>query len=294
MSLQQYEIFDEIARQSNFARAAEQLNMSPSAVSHSVAALERELGFPLFFRSRTRVQLTKEGASMLEYVRDILQRERAMRQHAAKIKGLEGGSVTIGTFSSVCLYWIPDIVSSFRQIHPNIIVNILQGDYSDVLGWVRDGTVDIGFETLPTDEKLKETPLHKDRLLCAAPADYVPANGKTVTASDMESMPFIIQRSGYEEDTMKFIRKHRLKINAEHRVDDDGAIIAFVEKGLGISLVPELILNNTSANVKTYPTEPEEKRLIGLITQTKVDLSPAAQAMHEFIVEFIKEQGLYI
>ena len=98
MSLQQYEIFDEIARQSNFARAAEQLNMSPSAVSHSVAALERELGFPLFFRSRTRVQLTKEGASMLEYVRDILQRERAMRQHAAKIKGLDPSSVVVLCF----------------------------------------------------------------------------------------------------------------------------------------------------------------------------------------------------
>ncbi len=287
MSIQQYEVFDEIAHLKSFSGAADALSMSPSAVSHSIAALEQELGFPLFFRSRTRVSLTKEGEMMLRHVRGILHAERAMREEAAGIVGLESGSVTIGTFSSVCLNWIPEILRLFREKYPGITVRVMQGDYADVLKWVTGGEVDLGFETLPTQEKVTEIPLMRDRLLCVGPADFVPLNGKTATEEDFRRMPFILQRRGYETDTVKFLNSRGIRIRADHRVDDDRAIIAFAEKGLGIGLMPELALKNIEADISIYPVEPEETRLIGLIAQAKVDLSPAARAMSSFIEEHL-------
>lgn len=287
MSIQRYEIFDEIAKQKNFARAADVLGMSPSAVSHAVAALEAEIGFPLFFRSRTRVSLTKEGERMLVHAREILRAERAMKEEAAGILGLESGTVVIGTFSSVCLSWMPEIVSLFKSKYPKVTVRVMQGDYSDVMDWVKSGEVDMGFETLPTSEKLTEIPLKRDRLLCVGPPDLEPANGRSVTAEDMRSMPFILQRSGYEADTVKFLTSRGIKVRADLRVDDDRAIISFAARGLGIGLMPELALQGVAENVSIYPVEPEESRLIGLITQAKVDLSPAAEAMKEFITDYV-------
>ncbi len=203
--------------------------------------------------------------------------------------GLEKGSVNIGAFSSVCLKWLPDILQGFAKEYPNIEVSVLQGDYDDVLHWVKEGIVDIGFETLPTGENLLETPLREDRLLCVAPKNYSLGNGKSVSASDLEDETFIIQRDGYDTDTQKFLKKHSLKVRASHRVDDDRAILSFIEKGLGISMMPELAVSGTKAKVKLYPVKPEESRLIGLITQNKVDLSPATKTMLEYIVEHIKE-----
>lgn len=289
MSLQQYEIFDEIAKQKNFARAAEALQMSPSAVSHSIAGLESDIGFPLFFRSRTRVSLTKEGERMLVHVREILRQERAMREEAAMIRGLESGTVVIGTFSSVCLSWVPELIRLFKEQYPGVTVKVLQGDYADVLTWVKSGEVDLGFETLPTADKVSEIPLRRDRLLCVGPADFSPANGRSVTKEDMESMPFILQREGYEADTAKFLSSRGISVSADLRVDDDRAIISFAERGLGIGLMPELAIEGSAADISIWPVEPEETRLIGLITQAKIDLSPAAEAMRRFIEEHLRQ-----
>ncbi len=286
MTLRQYEIFYEIARQLNFARAAESLNMTPSAVSHALALLEEELGFALFLRSRTKVVLTKEGGQLLAHVKQILEHDKALREEAALFCGLEKGEVTIGAFSSVCLEWLPDILQSFSRDYPNIRTFVLQGDYDDVLDWVKEGIVDIGFETLPTDGKLSETPLYTDELLCVVPSDYTPVNGSTITKADLETMPFVIQRSGYDTDTRNYIRKHHLKIREKYRIDDDRAIIAFVEKGLGISLMPRLAIGDVQADIKLYPVTPGQTRVIGLITQNTAALSPAAATMHEYIIKY--------
>ena len=288
MSLQQYEIIDEIAKAQNFAKAAEKLNMSPSAVSHAVAALEDELGFSLFFRSRTRVALTKEGERMLVHIRSILQQERAMREESTEIRGLARGTVTIGTFSSVCLSWIPDILKTFREAYPDIRTEVLQGDYGDVLEWVKNGIVDIGFETLPTPEKVTERPLYRDRLIWVTPKDYVAKTKEAVTESDLERYSLILQRSGYDTDTMHFLEKRKLKYHSDYRVDDDHAILEFVQRGLGISLMAELILKKIQADVQVFPVYPEESRVIGLITQNKVPLSPAAGKMYEHIIDWVK------
>jgi DNA-binding transcriptional LysR family regulator len=109
MSLFSYRIFDAVAKQQSFLRAAETMHLTPSAVSHSIASLEGKLGFPLFISSRTGVKLTSEGEKLLIHVRSILRFEEQLQQEAAQINELEKGTIVIGTFSSVCTNWISDI-----------------------------------------------------------------------------------------------------------------------------------------------------------------------------------------
>lgn len=292
MSFFSYQIFDAVAKQQSFLRAAEVMNLTPSAVSHSISSLENKLGFPLFLRSRTGVKLTNEGELMLMHVRTILNCEEQLQQEAAQINGLEKGTVVLGTFSSVCTNWIPGIVKSFCELYPDIDINIMQGDYEDVLLWTKTGVVDIGFATLPVKEELIETPLYKDRLLCITPKNFKPIHSKYVTIDDIRDQSFILQREGYNADTISFIKKYKLSIRPQFFIDDDQSIIAIVESGLGISIVPELILNKVRCNVNIYPIMPNEFRTIGLVTHKKQLLSPATLKMFDHIISYVKSNNI--
>jgi len=125
MSLYAYKIFDAVVKHQSFVRAAESISLTPSAVSRSIASLESNLGFLLFIRSRKGVKLTSEGETLIVYVRSILNGEEQLQQVAAQINGLEKGTVVLGTFSSVCSNWIPNIVKLFRIVFPNIQINIM-------------------------------------------------------------------------------------------------------------------------------------------------------------------------
>ncbi|MZQ75803.1 MAG: LysR family transcriptional regulator [Peptoclostridium sp.] len=288
MSLYSYKIFDAVAKHQSFIRAAESINLTPSAVSRSIATLEKTLGFRLFVRSRKGVRLTREGESVIASIRSVLNAEEQLQQLAAQINGLEQGTVVIGTFSSVCSNWIPDIIKSFRQLYPNINIHIMQGDYEDVIHWTSVGIVDIGFASLPVSEDLIATPLFEDRLLCITPKNFKSKHPEFVTIDDIQNQTFVLQREGYNADTISFIKKYNLTIQPEFFIDDDQSILAIVESGLGISVVPELILKKVSYDIKIYPLEPNEYRTIGLITQQKQLLSPAAKKLFNHILDHVK------
>lgn len=289
MSLDAYKIFDAVVKYQSFIRAAEIVNLTPSAVSRSIASLENILGFQLFIRSRKGVQLTREGENIIPSIRAIINAEEQLKQVASEINGLERGTVVLGAFSSVCNNWIPTIVQSFKKLYPQINIHIMQGDYNDVVYWALNGIIDLGFASLPVDEGLFSTPLMKDRLLCVTPKNFSPKNSKYVTVEDIQNHPFVIQREGYNADTVALIKKYKLSIQPEFFIDDDQSILALVESGLGISIMPELILKKVSYNINVFPLEPNEFRTIGLIAQQKQLLSPATKKMYDHIIAITDE-----
>lgn len=289
MSLESYKIFNAVVKYQSFIRASEVVNLTPSAISRSIASLENTLGFQLFIRSRKGVQLTREGQIILPSVQAIISSDEQLQQIASEINGLERGTVVLGTFSSVCNNWIPTIVQSFKKLYPRINVHIMQGDYSDVVYWTSNGIIDLGFASLPVHEDLFSTPLINDRLLCVTPRNFVPPNADWVTINDIQNQPFVIQREGYNADTLSLIKKYKLSIQPEYFIDDDQSILALVESGLGISIMPELILKKVSYNINVFPLEPNEFRTIGLIAQPKQLLSPATKKMYDHII-FLTEE----
>ena len=127
MSLSSYQILNTVIEQKSLARAAQILSITPSAVSHSLNALEAEFGFPLLRRGRSGIALTENGEALLKHIQMVLADEELLREEVALINGLERGIVKIGTFNSVCSSWIPDILGSFCAKHPLFKFNVFQG-----------------------------------------------------------------------------------------------------------------------------------------------------------------------
>jgi DNA-binding transcriptional LysR family regulator len=288
MSLASYQIFKTVVEQNSFQRAAEILHLTPSAISHSISSLEKELGFPLFIRNKTGVQLTGYGERLLPHIQVVLNSEEHLKQEISMLNGLEKGTVKLGTFNSVCTNWIPSIVSSFKKLYPNISIELYQGDYNDVSAWIKNGVVDIGFLSASSAEQLHITPIYKDPLVCVVPKNFYPENKGYMTIDDIRGQRFVYQREGSDADINNFFHKYNLNAISTCYVVDDQSTIAMVESGFGICIMPELVMCNQKSDVDVYPIEPQEYRVIGISTLNQMFMAPAVKKMFDHIISIYK------
>ena len=158
-----------VADQGSFRKAADILGLTPSAISHAVATMENELGFPVLNRNKSGVTLTNYGEHLLPYVNAVLNSDESLQQAIAEFNGLKQGKVKLGCFSSVCTNWIPDIMHSFKKKYPAITIEVFQGTYDDVAYWIKNGVVDLGFLSMSSAKDIPIEPLYNDPLLCVMP-----------------------------------------------------------------------------------------------------------------------------
>lgn len=286
MTLLSYQVFQAVVEQESFQKAAEVLNLTPSAVSHAVSAIEKELGFSLFTRSKAGVVLTNYGEVLLPYIYAVLNSDKSLNQAIAKINGLQQGDVKVGCFSSVCTNWMTDIIRSFKKEYPDINIEIYQGTYADVAYWIKSGIVDIGFLSVSSAGDLPIEPLYKDPLLCVVPKDFrKKENTPYMTPDEMKDHVFVSQMETTDADIVKFMRENGLNVRSDYHVVDDLSTIAMVAAGFGICLMPELVMNDIPYAVDTYPTYPEASRIIGISALNPDFLAPAVKTLYQHVVK---------
>ncbi len=289
MTLLSYEIFQTVIDQGTFAKAASVLHLTPSAVSHSISAMEAEIGFSLFIRSKSGVQLTNAGRQVYPYIQKIVTSNENLMQAISKMKGLNTGSVKIGCTNTVCLSWIPDIIRTFTQEHPQISLEVYQGSYSDTIDWIRTGVIDIGIVSQAACDGLPFIPLYEDDLICVVPRGYMPEYTQFITPDDLKNQPFVIQQESCDKDIMNFLNKYRLSVRANCHVLDDQSTMAMVECGAGISIMPNLFLKTVSCNVDIYPIQPHQTRTLGISCLNMDFLSPASKEMISHIKKYVSQ-----
>ncbi len=153
MNLAKYETLAAAVEQGSLTLAAAQLGITQSAVSHNLDSLEKELGFPVLKRGRAGVRLTEEGERLMPAVRALLSSAEQLGQTAAAIRGLDTGLVRIGAFTSVAVHLLPAVLKEFQTDYPCVDFRLMNGDYHDVEQWISDGSIDIGFVTVPCELK---------------------------------------------------------------------------------------------------------------------------------------------
>ena len=138
-----------VSEEGSLTRAAEKLGYTQSGVSHLLSALEEELGLQLFIRRRSGTQLTAEGRQLLPYAKKLIDAAEDAERLAANLRGLEWGAVRIGSFSSVTINWLPDILQLFGEKYPNIEVEVRNGAYSAIEKELLDHRTDCSFLVEP-------------------------------------------------------------------------------------------------------------------------------------------------
>ena len=290
MTLLSYQVFMAVVEQESFQKAAQALQLTPSAISHAVASMESELGSPLFVRSRQGVYLTNYGKELFPYIKNVLNSDEYLQQAVAQFNGIQKGVVRIGIFNSACVEWMPSLLKDFKQEYPDVRLDIYQGTYDDVHRWLKDGVVDLGFFFFFSVGDLAYEPIYQDRIVCVVPKGFRTEQPECMTIEELKKQHFVTQREGCDADVNNFMDKYGLPGGGGSYIVDDMSAIALVMGGYGVCLVPELVIRNIPFPVDVYPLDVEEKRTIVLASVRSDVLAPAVQRMHDYIMERFRNE----
>ena len=289
MSISKYEALAKVVELGSLTKAAEALGCTQSAVSHTINNLEAGFGFAVISRSRAGVRLTPEGERIMPSVRGMLNYEEQLKQTVSAIRGLDFGTVRIGAFTSVAVHWLPGVIKEFQRDYPNVEIKLLNGDYHDVEQWIIEGSIDLGFVNMPAKLNCECVPLMQDRLLAILPPDHKFASYPKFPLVECETEAFITLLETSNHDANRALSAAGVKPNIRFSTKDDYAIIAMVEQGLGISIMPELLLKGRNDNVAIKELVPPSRRTIGLAIPELSRQSPATQKFADYIIRWVTE-----
>lgn len=290
MSLVKYKALMAVVEHGSLTKAGQSMGCTQSAVSHSIDSLESELGFSVIKRSRAGIKLTPEGEKLMPAVRSLLNSAEQLGQLVSSIRGLDSGTVRIGAFTSVAVHWLPAVLKEFQADYPNVEFKLLNGDYHDVEQWLSDGSVDLGFVTMPNSLECECIALMEDRLLAIIPKDSRFASYPRFPLVECETEPFISLLESSDHDARRALDAAGVKPNVRFYTKDDYAIIAMVEQGLGISIMPELLLKGRHDELLTLPLVPEAKRTIGVAVAAGDKAGPATRKFVDYVVRYVTAQ----
>ena len=282
-NLLKYMAFIKTVETGSFTKAATELNYAQSSVSKMIADLEKEWGMTLLERDRNGVQVTSSGEQVLPYARRLIDDYRKLEAQVDAMNGLETGRIRIGTFASVAIHWLPNIIAEFQKDYPGIEYELLMGDYEEVENWILEGRVDCGFLRLPVRTGLDTIALKQDEYLVVLPEEHPLARKKKVRIQDLERQPFMLLEHGGRTEVTDLLERYQVHPQIRFTTWEDYAIMAMVEKGLGIGILPQMILQKLSYRIEVRSLEKPYYREIGLAVRDDRQMSPVTAKFLEYL-----------
>ena len=280
--MNRYIALQKIVEVGSFSKAAELLGYTQPALSQMIASLERELNIKLLYRSSHRVCLTVEGERIFPALQKAVAQYLSMQEIIKEIQGLETGVIRIGTLSSVSCHWLPQLIGGFQKQYPNVAFVLHQGDNNSIPEWVRMGEVDFGFVNMSVYNG-KAAFLKEGEYRAVLPVQNPLSGQEYVTLSQLAEYPFLVIEEGSFSRPMEAFRELSLQPKVRLRVHDDYSILSMVESGLGVSILPELVLRKTNYQIKILPLKPPITRKIGFIAKDKNELPLATKSFINFM-----------
>lgn len=260
--------------------AGETLGYTVSGISRSVAALEKEIGFPLLYRSKQGVTPTPACEQLLPSVRELLFAQDKIEQTAARILGYEQGTIGIGTAYRHYYPWITEVTSHFHEMHPGVQFHIVNGTSTDLVQQLEHHQLD--FCIVSAREGTHGwLPLCQDPLLAVVPAKHSLTNRKSVPLEMLLPEPYIQTCPGMDIDSIRFFEHRGVKPNMQFSTMDIQATYAMVGAGLGYAVSNRINSNFSDPAVRHLPIAPPEIIEIGLAYRKEP--APAAEAFLKFI-----------
>lgn len=287
--MNRYIALQKVVEFGSFTKAAETLGYTQSAISRMIVSLEDELSIQLLYRSRCGIHLTVEGERLFPSIQAAISQYQSMQEIAKEIRGLDSGTIRIGTLSSVSCHWLPELIKEFQQKYSNIEFILHQGDNNSIPVWVKTGEADFGFVNLDVLSNVKAKFVKEGEYRAIVPLHHPLAHEPYVTLEELAKEPFLVIEEGSLSKPLEAFRQNGLKPNVRLRVHDDYSIMSMVESGLGVSILPELVLRKTNYQIAILPIKPVVTRKIGLVMKEKNALPIASKYFIDFLFSHIDD-----
>ena len=289
MNLEQLGSFVEVARLGNFTKAAEQLHLTQPSLSRQIATLETDLGAELFHRSRAGSRLTSAGESLLPWARRMLADASSVRREFAELAGLERGKVRLGATPTLCISLVAEVLAVFHDAHPNVELHLSEQGSRQLLDELEAGELDIALITTSdtaSTQRLTVTPLLTEELVVVSSAALPPITANDAIRLDaVAALPQIVFADSYDlrKTTDAAFSEAGLTPTVILEGAQMDAVLRFVERGLGVAVVPAMVLIDRPQLRSVRLERPSLSRTISVARPADVALAAAAAALQRTI-----------
>nr|WGD71802.1 LysR family transcriptional regulator [Bacillus subtilis] len=283
MTITQLKVFVKIAETGSFTKAGQALNMTQPAVSHAISAIEAELDVKLIIRDRRNgLMLTDTGKQILVHIREVLKGIEKVEQVAKAEKGLELGTIHIGTFSTASAYFMPKLISEFKQKYPKLELVPHEGTVNEVKEWLHTRMIDVGILLYPTEE-MEYIHLKKDKMAVVLRDDHPLASHSAITLKDLDHEPMIVCDGGYESPFVDMFRQAGATPHPAFTVYNINTSISMIREGLGLAILSEMSMSGMPLpeHVVTRELDPQVYRDVRLAVPSLKEASLAAKLFIE-------------
>lgn len=254
MTLEQLRIFIAVAEKQHVTQAASELNLTQSATSAAIAALEARYGIKLFDRVGRGIVLTQTGRDFLDEARAVVTRAKAAAQVLNDLAGLKRGSLTIAASQTVANYWLPARLQLFQKANPSIDLHVTIANTEQVARAVHEGTVDVGFvEGQVHDTSLAISKISGDSLIVVVGMKHPWVGRPKIASKDLLTTAWVLRepgsgtRSMFEAALRTFgIKLSDLRIALE--LPSNEAVRAAIESGDCATAISDLVVAQSLAS----------------------------------------------
>lgn len=289
LTLRQFRVFEAVARNLSFSRAAEELHLSQPAVSMQIKGIETILGLPLTEQIGKKIFLTDAGYEVLHASQAITARLDDLQHNLAQLRGVDRGSLRLAVTSTVNAV-ATGILVRFRGSYPGVAVHLGVANRAEVLDLLANNRIDLAIMgQVPEGLELEATRIMDNPLVVIAPPDHPLVGKRKVPIEKVAAEPFLVREagSGTRSAMERFFAERGLTIQSSMEMSSNEAIRQAVQAGLGLAVLAlqtlemELAFNRLAVlNVEGFPI----MRHWNLVHRADKRLSPAAQAFKQFVL----------
>ncbi len=275
----------------SFSRASEVVGYTQSGLTHLVDSLEREIGVPLVVRSHSGIALTPQGEKLMPAIRDFLRANANLENQIKQIEEQKGETIRIAAYASIAMQWMPEILYRFRRVCPDVNVDLRMVDHAlEPYELLEQGKTDVIIASRQKCKNCGWTPLYNEPMYAILPRNYPIGDKTTFPLEQFDGSDFIMPYGRFDLDVNAALSKVGLRMDVKPSRVDDETVIRMVSKGLGVSMMSELMIRGNVDDVLCLPVEPAAVREIGMGMLPGTEGRGSMEKLKDCVLQFIKEK----
>ena len=290
MDSKKFEILMTAVNLGSFSKAAEVVGYTQSGLTHLMNGLEREVGMKLIQRDHSGVALTEAGEALLPSIREYLSATAKLENQIAAIAQKKAETIRIAAYASLAMHWMPEILYRFRRVCPDTNVDLRMVDHElEPFELLEAGRTDVIFAARQNHINCDWTPLYSDAMYAILPEDYPTEGQETFPIEEFDGKEFLMPYGRFDIDVNAALSPKGVKPIIRPCYVDDETVIRMVSKGLGLTMMTEIMMRGRTRGVKTLPVTPKAGRELGMGMHLQKNTQTEILRLRDCVLDFIHE-----
>lgn len=291
MDSKKLEILMTAADLGSFTKASEVVGYTQSGLTQMMNALEREIGIALLQRSHNGIQLTQQGLQLMPAIREFLQANANLENQIRNIAEQKAEVIRIAAYSSIAMHWMPEILYRFRRACPEVNVDLRMVDHAlEPFELLESGQTDVIFASRQKYSCCDWTPLYNEKMYAILPKDYPLQDRKSFPLAEFSGQEFLMPYGRFDIDVMKVMEPVGVTLDVKTTRVDDETLIRMVSRGLGVSMMTELMIRGRTDDVLCVPVVPTVIRELGMATHSHRKETESIRKLKNCVIQFLSDK----